>query len=158
MAMATSVTARMTAVARHGWYPWALAGLDGLTGAAAVYGGIGLIRDGLGMPDGWLAGTPLTGWVLPGVALLIAVAVPQLAAATLMLAGARPGLAAGYLAGLLLVAWIAVQLLILRRYFFLQPVIAGIGAAEVLLAWRWQRAAGRGRPGRIVTGPEDQRL
>ena len=72
-------------------------------------------------------------------------------------AGARPGLAAGYLAGLL-VAWIAVQLLILRRYFFLQPVIAGIGAAEVLLAWRWQRAAGRGRAGRIVTGVRDQRL
>ena len=43
------------------------------------------------------------------------------------------------------------QLLILRRYFFLQPVIAGIGAAEVLLAWRWQRS------GRIVTGTRDQR-
>ena len=56
-----------------------------------------------------------------------------------------------YLAGLLLVAWIAVELLILRRYFFLQPVIAGIGAAEILLAWRWHRS------GRIVTGPRDQR-
>ena len=42
------------------------------------------------------------------------------------------------------------QLLILRRYFFLQPVIAGIGAVEVLLAWRWQRS------GRIVTGTRDQ--
>ena len=70
----------------------------------------------------------------------------------------RPEPAAGYLAGLLLVAWIAVELLILRRYFFLQPVIAGIGAAEVLLAWRWQRAAGRGQPGRIVTKSRDQRL
>ncbi|HTQ89815.1 MAG TPA: hypothetical protein VMK84_10020 [Streptosporangiaceae bacterium] len=139
---------RPPAAARHGWHPWALAGLDGLTGAAAVYGGIGLIRDGFGMPDGWLAGTPLTGWVLPGVALLIGVAVPQLAAAALIVADARPGLAAGYLAGLLLVAWIGVQLLILRRYFFLQPVIAGIGAAEMLLAWRWQRAAGPSRPWR----------
>ena len=118
---------------------------------AAVYGGIGLIRDGFGMPDGWLAGTPLTGWVLPGVALLIGVAVPQLAAAALIAAGVRPGLAAGYLAGLLLVAWIAVELLVLRRYFFLQPVIAGIGAAEILLAWRWQRS------GKIVTGSRDQR-
>ena len=127
--------------------PGSLAGLDGLTGAAAVYGGAGLIRDGFGMPDGWLAGTPLTGWVLPGVALLIGVAVPQLAAAALIAAGVRPGLAAGYLAGLLLIAWIAVELLILRRYFFLQPVIAGIGAAEILLAWRWQRS------GKIVTGP-----
>jgi hypothetical protein len=129
------------AAARHGWHPWALAALDVLTGAVAVYGGAGLIRDGFGMPDGWLAGTPLTGWVLPGVALLLGVAVPQFAAAALIGSGARPALAAGYLAGLLLIAWIAVELLILRRYFFLQPVIAGLGAAEVLLAWRWQRAA-----------------
>ncbi len=142
---------RLPVVARRGRYPWVLAGLDGLTGAAAVYGGAGLIRDGFGMPDGWLAGTPLTGWVLPGVALLIGVAVPQLAAAALIGAGARPGLAAGYLAGLLLVAWIAVELVILRRYFFLQPVIAGIGAAEILLAWRWQRS------GKIVTKARDQR-
>jgi hypothetical protein len=149
---------RPPVAARRGWHPWTLAGLEGLTGAAAVYGGIGLIRDGFGMPDGWLAGTPLTGWVLPGVALLIGVAVPQFAAAALILAGARTGLAAGFLAGLLLVAWIAVQLLILRRYFFLQPVIAGIGAAEVLLAWRWRRAARRGGSGRIVTGSGDQRL
>ena len=119
--------------------------------AFAALAVIGLIRDGLGMPDGWLAGTPLTGWVLPGVALLIGVAVPQLAAAALIATGARPGLAAGYLAGLLLVAWIAVELLILRRYFFLQPVVAGLGAAEVLLAWRWQRS------GRIVTRVRDQR-
>jgi hypothetical protein len=45
-----------------------------------------------------------------------------------------------------------VELLILRRYFFLQPVIAGIGAVEILLAWRWHRS------GKIVTGSRDQRL
>ena len=117
--------------------------------AFAALAAIGLIPAGLLLHG-------LSGGV-PGVALLIGVAVPQFAAAALIVAGARPGLAAGYLAGLLLVAWIAVQLLILRRYFFLQPVIAGIGAAEVLLAWRWQRAAGRGRPGRIITGSGDQR-
>jgi hypothetical protein len=86
---------RPPVAARRGWHPWTLAVLDGLTGAAAVYGGVELIRDGFGMPDGWLAGTPLTGWVLPGVALLIGVAVPQLAAAALIGAGVRPGLTAG---------------------------------------------------------------
>jgi hypothetical protein len=132
---------RPPAAARRGWPPWTLATLDGLTGAVAVYGGAELIRDGFGMPDSWLAGTPLTGWVLPGVALLIGVAGPQLAAAALIGGGARLALAAGYLAGLLLIAWIAVELLVLRRYFFLQPVVAGLGAAQVLLAWRWQRTA-----------------
>ena len=81
---------RPPVAARRGWPPWALAGLEGLTGAAAVYGGIGLIRDGFGMPDGWLAGTPLTGWVLPGMALLIGVAVPQFAAALIAVA-VQPG-------------------------------------------------------------------
>ena len=132
---------RPPAAARRGWPPWSLTALDGLTGAVAVYGGAELIRNGFGMPDSWLHGTPLTGWVLPGTALLIGVAVPQLAAAALIGAGGRAGLAAGYLAGLLLVAWIVVELLVLRRYFFLQPIIAAIGTAEVLLAWRWQRAA-----------------
>jgi hypothetical protein len=140
-----TVTPRPPATARRGWPSWSLAALDGLTGAAAVYGGVELIRDGFGIPHSWLAGTPLTGWVLPGVALLIGVAVPQLAAAALTGAGGRPGLAAGYLAGVLLVAWIVVEMLILRRYFFLQPVVAGIGAAQVLLAWRWQRTAARDR-------------
>jgi hypothetical protein len=142
---------RPPAAARRGWPPWSLVTVDGLTGAAAVYGGAELIRDGYGMPDGWLAGTPLTGWVLPGIALLIGVAVPQLAAAALIGFGGRPGLAAGYLAGLLLVAWIVAEVLILRRYFFLQPVVAAIGATEVLLAWRWQRA------GQIVTTDRDLR-
>jgi hypothetical protein len=141
---------RPPAAARQGWAPWTLTALDAMTGAVAVYGGAELIRDGFGMPGSWLAGTPLTGWALPGVALLIGVAVPQFAAAVLVGVGGRSGLAAGYLAGLLLVAWIAVELLILQRYFFLQPLIAGIGAAEILLSWRWQLS------GNIITRDRDQ--
>jgi hypothetical protein len=88
--------------------------------------------------------------LLAGVPTLLAgVAVPQFAAAVLIGAGRRSGLAAGYLAGVLLVAWIAVELLILRRYFFLQPVIAGVVAAEVLLACRWQLS------GKTITGSRD---
>ena len=65
--------------------------------------------------------------------------------------GSRRALAAGYLSGLLLVAWIAIQLLVLQRYFFLQPVIAGLGTAEILLARTWQRPSQGGRrwPGRL---------
>ena len=49
---------------------------------------------------------------------------------------------AGYLAGVALVAWIAVQLLVLQRYFFLQPVIACLGVLQVALARAWQRKTG----------------
>jgi hypothetical protein len=69
--------------------------------------------------------------------LLIGVAIPQLAVLALITASNRWALAASYPAALALVGWILVQLLVLQRYFFLQPVIAGIGALEVLLAWAW---------------------
>jgi hypothetical protein len=131
---------RRPAVPRRGWPAWTLAVLAAFTGAAAVLGGVNLLDGGFGMPASWLANTPFTGWALPGVALVIGVAVPQLVTAALVTAGGTRALASGYLAGLLLIAWIAIQLLILQRYFFLQPVIACIGIAEILLARTWRHA------------------
>ena len=72
-------------------------------------------------------------------------AVPQLAAAILIAAGHRWALPASYLAGAALVAWILVQLLVMQRYFFLQPVIAALGIAELALARAWQQADPAGR-------------
>ena len=120
-----------------------------LTGSLAVLGGVQMIRDGFGMPLSWLSGTPLTSWALPGVLLLAGVAAPQLAVAAMIVTRRRMALAGGYLAGLILVGWIVVQVLVLQRFFFLQPVIAVLGLAETGLAWLWQRTGARGR---ITTG------
>ena len=127
------------------WAAWFMAGLAVLIAAASVFGGIRLIRDGLGMPAGYLTTTPFSSWELPGLALLAGVAVPQLAAAILIAAGHRRALPASYLAGAALVAWILVQLLVLQRYFFLQPVIATLGIVELTLARVWQHAGSAGR-------------
>ena len=81
--------------------------------------------------------------------LLAGVAVPQLAAAAMIVTRRRVALAGGYLAGLILVGWIVVQVVVLQRFFFLQPVIAVLGLAETGLAWLWQRA---GTGGRVTTG------
>jgi hypothetical protein len=97
------------------------------------------------MPADYLTATPFSSWVLPGLALLIGVTVPQLAAAILTAAGHRWALPAGYLAGAALVAWILVQLLVMQRYFVLQPVIAALGIAELALARAWQQAGPAGR-------------
>jgi hypothetical protein len=124
------------------WPAWILAGMLMLIGAAGAFGGVSLLRDGFGMPLSWLHQTPFTSWVLPGIALLIGVAVPQLTALALIVSGHRWALAGGYLAGLGLVLWIAVQMLVLQRYFIMQPAIAATGGVEILLAWLWQRHAG----------------
>ena len=127
------------ALPHRDWAAWLMAGLAVLLAAAGAFGGIRLIHDGLGMRAGYLTVTPFSTWVLPGLALLIGVAVPQLTAATLIAAGHRWALPASYLAGAALVGWILVQLLVMHRYFFLQPVIAALGIAELALARVWQQ-------------------
>lgn len=112
-----------------------LIGLELIVGASAVYGGVGLMLGGLGMPVEWLAGTPFDSWVLPGALLLVAVAAPMLLAATGELAHQRWAYAASLAAGALQVGWILAQLAILQRYFFLQPVMAGAGLLVIGLAW-----------------------
>jgi len=121
------------------WTRRTLAALLILVSANAVYGGIGLMVDGLGMPSDWLLSTPFDSWLLPGLALLITVALPQLVVAVVVITWHPRAAFAGLAAGAALVAWIVVQVLVLRRYFFLQPVIAGIGLVELALAWWWLR-------------------
>lgn len=134
------------ALPRRDWAAWLVAALAWLIAAASVFGGIRLINDGLGMPASYLTATPFSSWELPGLALLLGVAVPQLTTAILIAAGHRWALTASYLAGAALVAWILVQLLVMQRYFFLQPVIAALGIAELALARAWQQAGSRPRP------------
>ena len=127
---------------RRGWAGWGLFGVLCLVGVNAVYGGIGLIVNGMGMPDDWLERTPFDSWLLPGLALLVTVALPQFAAAWVVLRRDPRGPLVGMAVGAALVVWILVQLAVLQRYFFLQPVIAGFGVGEVLLALAWRRRAG----------------
>ena len=42
---------------------------------------------------------------------------------------------ASVLAGSVLIGWIVVQVLVLRRYFFLQPVLGIAGVLVVGVAW-----------------------
>lgn len=121
---------------------WTQIGVLFSVGAAAVYGGLGLMISGLGMPDEWLERTPFDTWLLPGVALLLLVAAPQLGAAAALVIDRGRADRAGILAGLVLMGWIVVQVALLQRFFFLQPVIFAFGALEVALAW-WRSARRR---------------
>jgi hypothetical protein len=128
---------------------WPVIALELLVAAAAVYGGVGLVRDNaIGMPAGWLDGSPFTSWVLPGALLLAVVAVPMVAAAVLELLRAPAAAVASVLAGAVQIAWIAAQLAIMQRYDVLQPVTIGVGLAVLLLAlWPRRRQLRAGERG-----------
>lgn len=128
----------------RGWAGTTLLGLLLLVGAAAVYGGVGLMTSGLGMPVEWLDRLPVDSWTWPGVALLLTVAAPQLAAAVVVWRRDPRAGAVGLVVGAGLVLWIVVQLALLQRYFFLQPVIAGVGVLEMLLAGWWIHRSAQG--------------
>src|SRR5690242_2961856 len=57
---------------------FAVIGLETVAAVSAVGGGIGLIAgNAIGMPADWLAATPFSSWRVPGVLLLLVVAVPM---------------------------------------------------------------------------------
>ena len=127
-------TAGTNARAGHPTRRWAVAAVEILIAVNAVYGGIGLIRDGMGMPEEWLDPTPFTSWRWPGVFLLLVIAVPMAVAAALEITRSRWAYAASLAAGLAQVGWIVAQIAMLQRYFFLQPMLLGAGLVVVLLA------------------------
>ncbi len=140
------MTTRVERAERAGsrtWTEWALLVVLVLVGTNAVYGGIGLLVDGMGMPDDWLDRLSVDTWTWPGVALLTTVALPQLGAAWLVWRHHDRAAVVSVVVGAGLVVWIGVQLALLQRYFVLQPVIAALGLVEVGLALGWRHAAER---------------
>jgi hypothetical protein len=134
---ATSPAAR-TGAASDGW-AWGLAGVQLLVGLMAAWGAARMMLDGFGMPRSWLHGTGFATWTLPGLALLVAVAVPQLASAALVLSRHPWSAPVAWTTSVSLVLWIVVQVAVLQRYFFLQPVVVVLGLVEVGLLVAWQR-------------------
>jgi hypothetical protein len=128
---------------------WMLIGTETVIGANAVYGGVGLIRDGLGMPSEWLEPTPFGSWVLPGVFLLAVIAAPMFAAAVLESVQSRWAYAGSMFAAACQLGWIIAQVVIIQRYFFLQPVLFGAGLLVGALAM-WAHRGGRLFPARAA--------
>ena len=86
---------------------WSLIALETLVAISAVYGGVGLIWNNvIGMPDDWLQATLFTSWVLPGVPLLLAVAVLMGVAAIAEVSRSPWATLASITAGAAQVGWI----------------------------------------------------
>jgi len=93
-------------------------------GLWAVIGGIGLVTGVipfLQMPVAYLQGTPVSDYMIPGLLLLIVVGGSFLFAAATILSGHELGVLASALAGLILIGFEFVEVLIIDRYAIVLP-------------------------------------
>ena len=115
-----------------------------VTGAVAVsaYAGVaGLIGGGISFGDIVDGRLPFGSVVLAGLALLTVVAVPMTVASVASGRGTRFGADIVFGAGLLLVAWIGVELAFIREYSWLHPTYLAAAVVVLSLAWLMHRIA-----------------
>lgn len=106
-----------------------LALLELLVSVPAIPSGIALMRDGMGLDRSWISHTLLPDYTIPGLLLLLVIGGGMSAAALVTLR--RPALArpVGLTAGIVLLAWLAIETLMLGWHGGPQlPLDAAYGA------------------------------
>lgn len=93
-----------------------------LIGLSAIAGGGVLIANGAGMPLSNLAGSVFSGYVWPGVVLVLVVGGSHLTAATLLLRGHVYDMESAAVAGFGLLIWIFTEVCIVGYHGWLQSV------------------------------------
>jgi hypothetical protein len=116
-----------------------LGALDAAIAVTAIAGGVALVINGLGMSLDVLEGSPFTGFFWPGVILAGAVGGSGLLAWVALLTHTTRAIEAGAAAGAVLAGWIAVQVAMLGYISVLQPVMAALGLATVVVALEARR-------------------
>jgi len=118
--------------------------LQTLMGLAAVASGPALIvTNGLGMPPGWMEGSPFGSYTVPGLVLL-AIGLINLTGAFAVLRRLPWGAPASAGAGLLWVGWFVVQVAVVGFVSWQQPVYFVVGVLILALSMpslaRWFQA------------------
>lgn len=110
-----------------------LALLTGFLGVTAVLGGLALLFGWLGVPTDLLVGSPFGSYAIPALLLIVLVGGGGLLATALLLRRSAWDLAASGVAGLLIVAFEAVELVVIGFSWLLALYVA-IGLAILILA------------------------
>ncbi|HEY5846111.1 MAG TPA: hypothetical protein VIT42_04890 [Microlunatus sp.] len=136
----------------------ATVGVTGLLAASAYAGAVGLLGGGLSFGESINVRLPFGSLGLAGLALLMIVAGPMTVAAVAVARGARRSCDLVFAAGLLLVAWIGIQLAFIQVYSWFHPTYLAAAFVVLGLGWllvRTDSAAGGGSAadGRETTTP-----
>jgi hypothetical protein len=122
-----------------------LALLTGLTAVSAAAGAIALATGTSGLDAVTVSRLPSHSTVFAGVALAVVVALPMAVASYLTAHACRGHLVAGTVAGLLLIGWLVVEVVVIAEFSWLQVAFVAVGVAVLFLAVPTRR------PGRPVT-------
>jgi hypothetical protein len=121
---------------RMGWT--GLVGLLSFGAVSAIAGGIGLLGNGIEFPLDWLDGSPFSDFTIPGIILAAIVGGSQLFAAVAMLRRVEWSQSAAVIAGVVMIGWIASEVLIVGTHgglmLALQLIYFVVGLMELALA------------------------
>ena len=118
--------------------------LELIVAGNAVGGAIYGLAGAKSVPREWLRGTPFHSYLVPSLILLVAVGGSTVLAATALLVRHRLAPEASFAAGLVLICWIATQMLIIvpgGDFSWLQPAMFAVGLTLAVLAVRLRRDA-----------------
>jgi hypothetical protein len=113
----------------------ALIVLELCIGVGALAGGVNALTGAKGVPREWLDGTPFKSYFVPGLLLFVVIGGSMLAAAGLLLGGASAARLVSLEAGIVLLGWIAAQLVTIGYRHWLQPLFLVLGLAVVVLSF-----------------------
>jgi hypothetical protein len=122
------------------WLQIGTAALTGIIALSAYAGVVGLVGGAISFGETINARLPFHSLFLAGMALLLVVAAPMTAAAVACIRDLRY---AGELvigAGLLLVAWIAVELAFIKSYSWFHPTYLDLAILVLISGWLLERA------------------
>ena len=125
-----------------------------LIAASAWFGAVGLAFDLLGFPQRLTERLPFHRATVGGAALAVVIAIPYSVLTVLAWRGDRRTLRASFTCGILMIGWITVEMLIVREFSFLQPVLLVAGTAfAVAGSEATRRPRRRRRSGRMNRKP-----
>jgi hypothetical protein len=114
--------------------------ITGLIALSAYAGFVGLVGGWISFGESINARLPYGSLFLAGIVLLFFVAAPMTVAAVIALRGLLHASDIVVGAGLLLVAWIAIELAFIRSYAWFHPTSLALGVLVVLCGWLLGRA------------------
>ena len=114
--------------------------LTGIIALSAYAGVVGLVGGAISFGETINARLPYQSLFLAGMALLLVVAAPMTAAAVACIRDLRYATELVIGAGLLLVAWIAVQLAFIKSYSWFHPTYLALAILVLICGWMLERA------------------